>query len=299
MEKQFMRKKKQPENPEDSSGLLVSTESVDNEIAVDQENKVSLQGLIDIVNNLDNESQPYSPSTYFHNGYGLKNGVNYIFNEDGTVNWRAMVKPEHLYPNKDRFPEGKVPDSIEGLDDSKLLIKLAGIKEVAKLRGYSKVSLKTIASEPDRAVVSCKIKWDGNYETNFERVSFEDIANATEENCNSFGKKFLEPIAFNRAFIRCVRNFLNIHIVGEDEIDKSDKTDSADNSVAISPQDVLAKNAKAKKMEDFEQFKNFLRKLWADGSYKNEEVTSWKSFKDIPPKESRILLALLNKFEQS
>lgn len=293
-----MRKKKQPENLSESSVTVESiAESVDRTSTAAQENNISLEELIDIVDNLDNESQPHSPSTFFYNEYGLKNRVNYVFNEDGTVNWRAMVKPEHLYPNKERFPEGKVPDSIEGLDDSKLLIKLAGIKEVAKLRGYSKVSLKTIASEPDRAVVSCKIKWDGNYETNFERISFEDIANATEENCNSFGKKFLEPIAFNRAFIRCVRNFLNIHVVGEDEIDKSDKIDSLDNSVAISPQDVLAKNAKAKKMEDFEQFKNFLRKLWADGSYKNEEVASWKTFKDIPPKESRILLALLNKFE--
>ena len=47
-----------------------------------------------------------------------------------------------------------------------------------------------------------------NYETNFKEVTFSDVANATIENTSSFAKKFLETIACNRAFVRCVRNFL-------------------------------------------------------------------------------------------
>lgn len=293
-----MKKKQQSEDSKSSTEISVTAESIEKCMErvseARQEAEGSLQELID---SLENEPKPYPASVYYSNEYGLKNGVNYAFNEDGTVNWRAMVRPEHLYPNKDRFPEGKVPDSIEGLEDSKLLIKLAGIKEVARLRGYKEVRSKVILSEPDRAVVSCKIKWAGNYESEFNDIIFEDVANATVDNCNSFATKFLECIAYNRAFIRCVRNFLNIHIVGEDEIDKSEKA-PVDNTVAISPQDVLAKNARAKGFDDYESFKGFLRKLWMDDSYKNEDIKDWSSFKDIPAKESRILLALLNQYKQ-
>ena len=73
---------------------------------------------------------------------GLLNGVNYIFNKDGTINWCAMVNPAHLYPNKDWFNRRNqaIPETADGLRDEQLLIKLGGIKEVAKLRGYSRVN---------------------------------------------------------------------------------------------------------------------------------------------------------------
>lgn len=273
-----MRTKKKESAPETAAvmdELLVSAETVQEEPA-----------------------EPVFPPYMFEiNDFGLRENVEYVFNDDATINWRAMIKSEHLYPNKDRFPEGKVPDSIEGLEDSKLLIKLSGIKELARLRGYKSVKSKVIISEPERAVVSCKITWVGNYESECCDVTYEDVANATVDNCSSFVTKFLESIAYNRAFVRCVRNFLNIHVVGEDEIDKSEKA-PADNTVAISPQDVLAKNARAKGFEDYESFKvTFLRKLWVEDSYKNEEAKNWNSFKDISAKESRILLALLNNFK--
>jgi len=37
------------------------------------------------------------------NAWGLIEGINYINNEDGSINWRAMVKPDHLFPNKGWF----------------------------------------------------------------------------------------------------------------------------------------------------------------------------------------------------
>ena len=51
---------------------------------------------------------------------------------------------------------------------------------------------------------------------------YSDTANATLDNTDSFCAKFLETIACNRAFVRCVRNYLGVHIVGADEIDKSE-----------------------------------------------------------------------------
>ena len=129
--------------------------------------------------------------------------------------------------------------------------------------------------------------------------SFEDIANATLENTNDFCAKFLETIATNRAFVRCVRNFLGINIVGDDEIDKSkNKVASYENSELvisdITPQGLLKKQAKSKlNCSSFDDFKIFLRKIWQDGSYKNEEVKSWEDFVDIPAKECRKLTSLI------
>src|SRR6056300_486813 len=76
------------------------------------------------------------------------------------------------------------------------------------------------------------MKFSPNYETFGQSVIFQDMANATLDNTSSFATKFLETIACNRAFVRCVRNFLNVHIVGDDEIDKSSLSPSSNNSSA-------------------------------------------------------------------
>ena len=79
----------------------------------------------------------FGPDIWKRDEHGLLESVDYTFNEDGSVNWRAMISPEHLYPNKGWFEMRKMPapESIEGLEDHQLLIKLGGIKELAKHRG--------------------------------------------------------------------------------------------------------------------------------------------------------------------
>jgi hypothetical protein len=243
-----------------------------------------------------------SPEKFKRNEHGLLESVDYVFNKDGSVNWRAMIPLEHLYPNKDWFERRKmpVPDSIEGLDDGQLLIKLSGIKELAKLRGFHNVTYDIVESSDTRVVVQCMINWIENYEGVYAfRPTFASIANATTHNTNGFAAKFLECIAENRAFVRCVRNFLNIHIVGADEIDSSkDKTpiETPTESADISPQGILAKNLKEKMgVSTFDSFKDWLRALYKEGKYDGdtEQVKTWASFKDIPAKDCRKLLKLL------
>ena len=115
------------------------------------------------------------------------------------------------------------------------------------------------------------------------------MANATLDNTSNFATKFLETIACNRAFVRCVRNFLNVHIVGDDEIDKSGSAPitAQANSNVITPHGILEQ-----KFEDFNGLKDFLRELWQQKLYRNESVKEWVGFEDIPPKEARILLKL-------
>lgn len=249
------------------------------------------------------------PELFSRDKNGLLENVNYEFNEDGSVNWRAMVKEEHLFPNKLWFQtRGKdTPRSIEGLADHQLLIKLGGIKELAKLRGFSSVSYDVVKCEADHVAVCCSIEFLPNYETEGQPIRFQDMANATLDNTSSFATKFLETIACNRAFVRCVRNFLQVHIVGDDEIDKSDSSSnpsalrSSSSSKKANPLSASGSlQNKAKEIlgcESFDEFRKIHIKRWwqekIEGVYQNESIKSAKDWADIEPKEARIMLGLI------
>jgi len=243
--------------------------------------------------------------TYKRNAAGLLEGVKYEYNKDGSINWRAMIAPEHLYPNKGWFEirNQPMPHSIEGLEDNQLLIKLSGIKELARLRGFRSVRYEVIKCELDHVAVKCCIDWLPNFEdpehhtdSFLSDVHFEDLANATLDNTSSFARKFLETIAANRAFVRCVRNFLNVHIVGADEIDSSNGTPpavvQADNKEKFTPLNILMQKISLGE-DDFGMFKDILRGLWKSAQYKNEDAADWESWEDIPKKEVMKLLEVL------
>jgi len=253
---------------------------------------------------IDNTS---GPNLYTRDENGLLKNVQYVFGDDGSVNWRAMVGDEHLFPNKSWFElrNKDCPRTSEGLADHQLLIKLGGIKELAKLRGFSDVYYDIVKCEEDHVAVKCSITFTPNYETGNEPIVFSDMANATHANTSSFATKFLETIACNRAFVRCVRNFLNVHIVGDDEIDKSSpgqtitKQSSPKNASAVfSPAEMLKKKcSESLNCNDFETFKTHLRTWWQekkDGVYGNPEIKVWSDWSDISAKDARVLLSIIS-----
>ena len=260
---------------------------------------------------------PQTPmEKYKRNEHGLIESIGYVFNDDGSVNWRAMIAPEFLYPNRDWFDARKkpVPDSIDGLDDKQLSIMLGGIKELAKLRGFVSVRFDVKHIKDQYVTSKCCISWLGNYETNGEYVTYEDVGNATIDNTDDFCLKFLETIACNRAFVRCVRNFLNIHIVGADEIDKSKNrvADISDlivsNALPITAQGTLEKAVNEKlKLQSFQDFKGFLRTMYKKAMEENdsavlsllEEAKQWNEFKDISAKTARVLLKIVNEHQKN
>ena len=257
----------------------------------------------------DNKINPLNAEKYSRDESGLLRSVDYKFNEDGSVNWRAMVDSKHLFPNKSWFEARNkpTPKSVDGLQDNQLLIKLAGIKELAKLRGYNSVRYNVIKCEKDHVAVKCEISWVPNFENPSQEsdylpasTQFEDVANATTENTSSFATKFLETIAANRAFVRCVRNFLNVHIVGDDEIDKSHglpqhpETDEVEPLKKLTPNGVLENLATGKlKCDSFNGFKTKLRELWTLELYRNDAAKDWQSYDDIPAKEARLLINIV------
>ena len=118
------------------------------------------------------------PSLFNRDESGLLKNIQYVFNEDGSVNWRAMIKEEHLFPNKLWFQARNkdMPRSIDGLKDNQLLIKLSGIKELARLRGFSSISYSMDKCEDHHVAVTCSTVFIPNYETGNEPVSFQDMA---------------------------------------------------------------------------------------------------------------------------
>ncbi len=157
---------------------------------------------------------------------GLINGVDYLFTEDGLIDWRKMVKPEHLVPNKDRTSE----TDVTKLKDYQLIILLGGIKELAQIRGFTDVKYEVVSPHHEYVAATCSISWIPNYETEGREVTFSAIGDASPRNTNSFASNFLGPIAENRAFVRCVRNFLKINIVGKEELGGADAPPTATNT---------------------------------------------------------------------
>jgi hypothetical protein len=141
--------------------------------------------------------------------------VEYSFDENGFIDWRKMLNDEWLYPNPTKYPASA---DISKLKDSDLCVLLQGYKDIAQIRGYTDVTYDIISPSADYVVATCSITWKPNYETENEAVIFSAIGDASPANTNGFGALYLGPMAENRAFVRCVRNFLKIGIVGRDEL---------------------------------------------------------------------------------
>jgi hypothetical protein len=207
------------------------------------------------------------PKLLKRNEFGLleEPPIPYVFNDDGYVNWRKMIRPEYLVPNKQRTQE----TDITKLEDKDLLILLGGIKELAQIRGFTCVSYDVPEASPNYVIASCYINWIGNYETSNVDVSFQALADASPDNTQSFARNYLAAIAENRAFVRCVRNFLKINIVGQEEIGVK-VIDEPVSDNPMSPATVLHNLMKEKGIS-FEQIQ---KRLIKDKYEKAEEVTS-------------------------
>jgi len=213
---------------------------------------------------------------------GLLECVDYIFNQDNTINWRSMINKEYLVPNRDSFKNQKDINLKEidvlTLADNQLLILLAGIKELAQIRGYTNVNYEVMQAQPDYVAVKCTINWIANYETSNKEVSFSALADAHLDNTKDFAKNFLMAIAENRAFIRAVRSFLKINIVGNDEMGKTTHVDAEvePNTLVTQPVALLEKTMEEYNIS-FEQIKERAVQKKMEGS------ENWNSINDIPP----------------
>jgi hypothetical protein len=193
-----------------------------------------------------------------------------------------MINKDYLVPNRDSFKNQKNINlkeiDVTTLSDNQLLILLAGIKELAQIRGYTNVNYDVIQAQPDYVAVKCTINWIPNYETGMTPVSFSALADAHLDNTKDFAKNFLMAIAENRAFIRTVRSFLKINIVGNDEMGKTTHVDAEiePNTMITQPVALLQKTMEEHGIS-FEQVKERAIQKKMDGA------ENWSKIEDISP----------------
>jgi hypothetical protein len=230
------------------------------------------------------------PKLFIRNQYGLleNDNITYQFNDDGSINWRAMVKSQYLVPNRQRTQE----TDVSKLEDKDLLILLGGIKELAQIRGFTSVEYKVVTATDNYFATSCKITWVPNYETENRIVSFEALADASLVNTKDFARYFLAAIAENRAFVRCVRNFLKINIVSQEELGDAKlgliSKEETEKDNPMNPTALLDKIMQEKNIS-FEVLKKKLVKE------KFENADNFNSAKDIPKSKVFELIERLKK----
>jgi hypothetical protein len=223
------------------------------------------------------------------------------FKPTGFVNWRKMIPDEYIVLNRERYLKKSTPQDVDKLseveyaalkekaDEKDILIKLAGLKEVAQIRGYSEINSEPIRVEGNISV-RCEITWIPNFETDFQEVKTTGLADATVDSVHGVAQRHLLAIAENRALARAIRNFLQIHTVSQDEV-KFEQTDDYGEKpdAASGPQAAIINKLKAAK-KNFEALQQFI--MVSDkyrGTFTGPEV--WESPTDISSSEASIILS--------
>ncbi len=170
-----------------------------------------------------------------YNSDGLVKNLEYKYDSYGFIDWRAMINPKHIVLNRNSLAKAGIPyESLSDADrekylnewpDDKKIIRLAGFKEVARLRGYQSITNK-VEQVGDKVICHCTIEWKPNFEGYF---SYTAAASASPANVAPEYSQALEAIACNRAFARAVRESLNIHVVSDEELDPN-KVEEVSNS---------------------------------------------------------------------
>jgi len=230
-------------------------------------------------------SDSETPSLSF-NFKGLRSNIDYTFYENGRVDWAKLIEEKYFVPNKKYFEDRNkpIPSTTEGLTDAQKLVLLAGYKSLADIRGFKSVKFISLGGGENYVRLSCEIVWNGNFETGYQDITFSSTGDGTIYNTDKFGKLYLGQMAENRAFLRNVRNFLRIPILGKEEafdLDKdsgnSEFPEDNGNSQVTSPHFVLERKMEEKGIS-FERIK---KRLIAEGK-NEEEVNSWITIKDMP-----------------
>ena len=146
---------------------------------------------------------------------------------------------------------------------------------MAQIRGYTKVSYNVFSAAEHYVCVSCTITWLPNFETEGREVSFQSLASTSLNNTKDFGKLYLAEMAENRAFCRCIRNFLRVNIVSAEELSNNPSGNPFSNGGATAsssnePSQILADAMKQKGVS----FDSVKKKLIAEGYPDAEELDS-------------------------
>lgn len=233
---------------------------------------------------------------------GLIKSLEYKYTEEGLVDWRALIPVKYLYINNDPRNRAKLEKkynkSYEQIDilndkvaDSDLIISLAGLKFLGRIRGITEVKEEIKTSNENYASVTSIVTYGGNFETEMRTITFSASASATLENTTSFYQKYLVEAASNRAFARNIRNQLSINIVSREELGATVSEDESP-KVSVTPKkqiEMLQTLMDAKHVT----FDNITKKL----KDANQWDDKYKSISDLPAEIIFDLLERLKKYK--
>ena len=187
----------------------------------------------------------------------------------------------------------------DNVDDKYVVILLSGIRYLMAIRGFKECSFDYNSSE-DRASARCRIQFIGNYETNNEEVRFESTAERSKFSTVRPFNNFLVSLAENAALARCVRNFLRIATLANDEIlgFQDNAPDQTEESDPTSPHAVLEKLLKANNWSYGQLQKALTSKVDEKNERVYPEAETWQSVKDIPKSKVLGIIGTLQKLNK-
>jgi hypothetical protein len=157
---------------------------------------------------------------------GLLKSINHPRNPLGGVDWRKMIPPEYLYVSPDHQVEVMTTQNVRSkwdidvskCEDKQLLITLAGLKYLARLRGIQSAPAPTVHVSPTEATCVCSIEFVPNFE-NPDGLVVSGVGCASVYSVTGKFQLYLGTMAHNRAYTRAVRDALGIEILGYEEVD--------------------------------------------------------------------------------
>ena len=154
---------------------------------------------------------------------GLVEGIEYIRDENGRINWFRMIPAKFLYINQEKKLQiekrlGKKIDEAtpEEMLDTDYVINAQGIRYLLDLRGYKSSEIILGNCAPDYASATCRITFIA-HEDEPEKV-FSASASAHPHNTKSWYQNYLVEASSNRAQARAVRFFLGLNCVAQEEL---------------------------------------------------------------------------------
>ncbi len=204
------------------------------------------------------------------------------------INWFERVDKKYLVPNSANFTKRgeAVPESIEGLKEEDLLIKLAGLRDLANKAGFRSVKYDVYNASSTYVCVGCEIKFLQVIDDKNSFIIYQALADASDNSVSGEYVNYLAAIAENRAFSRCVRQFLRINIVSEEEIGPVKKETVSENSHTKKLESLLLK----KKLT----FEDIKQKMVSDGIAGAE---GFAKPSDIPKDVAFDLIVRLKKYK--
>lgn len=232
------------------------------------------------------------------NEYGLLKNLNYVFDENGMVDWRAMIPVKYLYINPDKKRRKEIEDKygkpydqidilLDKVEDRHLVSMLGGTKYLARIRGVKSVKVKIKESNESYASVTATIVFIPNYETESKEFTYSENACAHSNNTYSFAQQYLVEMATNRAVCRAIRMALSIFVVSQVEVSGAQGYEErAETSSSVSFDGQIITNLKNKceaKNISIQKLIIVAKEKWLSDLEGNPD--EWKTFEDIPKRD--------------